>query len=138
MSELNLKVSLTDVEKNQLAGLIALWEGSDKWQQQALYFSDRSRAIDQIKRLYAVIMGFALTTAIGNAYLCLRMLKPELKSFDAYLLIIAPLIPFVSLLALFYLGAERLLDRKYLEENPQVTPHKLGLDLATVGLASRF
>jgi hypothetical protein len=33
-----------------------------------LVLSERARTIDQLKRLFAVVMGFAVTTCFTNAY----------------------------------------------------------------------
>ena len=98
----------------------------------ARVIADRARTLDQIKRLYAVVMAFALTTSVGNAYLCERAL--ETKTLAARVIIFGPVFCLGSILILFCLGAERFLDLKYVQlKSKRATWQGLALDLATLG-----
>jgi hypothetical protein len=90
-------------------------EGADQ-----LIITDRTRAIEQFKRFYAVIAGFAAVTFLNNAILCVRHLEPASGIALGYGILIAQLISFFSLLILFVFGAERLLDMRYLQPNSEV------------------
>src|SRR5215469_15893281 len=93
--------------------------------------ADRTRTIDQIKRLYAVVMGFALTTCFANMYQCAKIID----IFSSYsIILVAQGVAFVTLILLFYLGAERLFDNRYLRVESRV-PRRSGLliDLFTSG-----
>ncbi len=116
----------TDAEENKR---------KEKWK--ALVVSERARTIDQIKRLYAVVMGFGVTTCIANAYISARHVAPF--SYDSYSILIAEVFSFVSLAALFYLGAERMLDRKYLQPSSAIPKwNSLWFDLGTLGFAAAW
>jgi hypothetical protein len=94
--------------------------------------ADRARTLDQIKRLYAVVMAFALTTSVANAYLCERAL--ETKTLATRLIIFGPVFCLGSILILFCLGAERFLDLKYVQlASKRATWKGLALDLAALG-----
>lgn len=94
--------------------------------------AERVRSIDQVKRLYAVVMGYGVTTCFSNIYACAKVLNFDLE--HALLPLIAQGFVFVSLVALFYLGAERMMDARYLSENsPVPTPKGLLFDLAALG-----
>lgn len=95
---------------------------------------DRGRALDQVKRLYAVVMGFAITCAITGAVTCIRKLPWSMSSWDVYLVLASQVFILLSLLSLFFLAAERILDRRYLQKN-RVTPtwRLFLLDLITIG-----
>jgi len=97
--------------------------------------AERTRTIDQIKRLYAVVMGFAVTTCFANIYACARTVGFDDKIGIS--IILAQGVTFVSLITLFYLGAERLLDTRYLQADSRV-PSRLGLlfDLFSLGLTA--
>jgi hypothetical protein len=101
----------------------------------ARILNERSRTIDQIKRLYTVVMGFSLTTAVGNAYLCERAV--EMKSFEVRFILFGPVFCLGSILVLFCLGAERFFDQKYLHPTSE-RPNwgGLTLDLAVLGAAA--
>jgi len=109
--------------------LLTLTEAEKAHNQQVS--GDRTRTIDQIKRLYAVVMGFALTTCFANIYQCVKITHVY-SSYSVTLL--AQGVCFVTLIVLFYLGAERLLDNRYLRIESQV-PSRFGLfiDLFIIG-----
>lgn len=93
----------------------------------------RIRAMDHIKRLYAVTMAFSITTLAGNLFLIDRSVDP--RGWDTRFTLIAIFICFILTLSLFYLGSEQMLDRKYLwnpERDP--TPLELGFDLFVMGV----
>jgi hypothetical protein len=100
-------------------------------------FEERVRTVEQIKRLYAVAMGFAATTCLTNIYGCAR----AVGFADTYSLSIlaAQGIAFVSLITLFYLGNERLFEIRYLRPDSPV-PTRLGLliDLAACGVTASY
>jgi hypothetical protein len=97
--------------------------------------TERGRTLDQIKRLYAVVMGFALTTCITNAFLAARPIN--IRTAEELSIVIAPVIAFGSVMALFYLGVERLLDRKYLQpESGDPSWIELWIDLLSMGLTA--
>jgi hypothetical protein len=129
------KLEMTDEDKDRLAQLAQVTQETAIKERDARIIAERGRTIDQIKRLYAVVMGYALTACVANAYLCERALQQA--SWEARSIIIAPVICFVSLMALFYLGAERLLDRKYLRHDSH-RASKTGLlaDLMTLALSA--
>lgn len=99
--------------------------------------AERTRTIDQIKRLYAVVMGYAVTTCFSNIYACARNI-----GFDDTIglsIILAQGITFVSLITLFFLGAERLLDTRYLQADSRVpSPSGLLFDLFSLGLTAAW
>jgi hypothetical protein len=99
-------------------------------------YAERTRTIDQIKRLYAVIMGYSATTCLSNIYS-----NGKLIGWDSYGLsiFIAQGIVFVSLITLFYLGAERMLDMRYLQPESRV-PSRFGLlsDLLSCGITAAY
>jgi hypothetical protein len=129
------KIEMTDEDKNRLAQLAQVTQETAIKEHNARIIAERGRTIDQVKRLYAVVMGYALTTCVANAYLCERALQPA--TWEARSIIIAPVLCFASLMALFYLGAERLLDRKYLRHDSR-RPSRAGLcaDLMTLALSA--
>lgn len=100
-------------------------------QENAHIYAVRGRTVDQIKRLYAVVMGFALTTCFANAFLCVRRVDPaEARS---YIILCVAVFCFVSLISLFYLGAERMLEAKYLGlKSRPAKPRELLGDIATL------
>jgi len=82
-----------------------------------------------------VVMGFAVTTCFANIYACARTVGFDDKIGIS--IILAQGVTFVSLITLFYLGAERLLDTRYLQADSRV-PSRLGLlfDLFSLGLTA--
>jgi hypothetical protein len=138
MANYTLKVELTPEDEQRLADLGTLVDRQKAKENKARILAERGRTIDQIKRLYAVVMGYALITCFTNAYLCYRAL--DKYSWDANSILIAPVISFTSLIALFFLGAERMLDRKYLQESKPKPPTRAGLliDLATLGISAAW
>jgi hypothetical protein len=96
--------------------------------------NERVRAIEQVKRLYAVVMGFAIWSCITNAYQCGRKIWHVAPDWSAHSILAAQVVAFLSLVALFYLAAERMLDRKYLRrDSPIPNPADLLVDLASIG-----
>jgi hypothetical protein len=96
--------------------------------------ADRVRTLDQIKRLYAVMMGLAATHCITEAIV--RIQRDHL-GLDQIAVIVCHGIIFASLIILFFLGAERYLDKKYLRagfHNPSWK--SLTLDIGCLGLSS--
>lgn len=96
--------------------------------------ADRVRTLDQIKRLYAVMMGLAATHCITEAIV--RIQRDHL-GVDQIVVIVCHGVIFASLIILFFLGAERYLDKKYLRagfHNP--TWKSLTLDIGCLGLSS--
>jgi hypothetical protein len=98
-----------------------------------IILTDRTRAIDQIKRLYAVIVGFSAITLLSNYVICIRTLDPAARGLEAYGILASQTISFFSLLILFLLGAERLLDTRYLQIT-SVVPSWYGLMGDVIGL----
>jgi hypothetical protein len=96
--------------------------------------ADRVRTIDQLKRLYAVVMGFAVTQCFTHIYGCAQSI--HLFSVSG-LILFAQGISFITLIVLFYLGAERLFDNRYLRPKSGV-PHPIGLliDIITTGITA--
>jgi hypothetical protein len=94
---------------------------------------ERIRTIEQIKRLYAVIMGFAITQIIANQYGVIQSPGYDWRSELSYL--VAQGVCFATLITLFYLGAERMLEARYLRDDSPV-PTRLGLlaDLVTLAI----
>src|SRR5581483_11460536 len=93
---------------------------------------ERVRTVEQIKRLYAVAMGFAATACLTGIYGCARVVGFG----DTYALSIlaAQGIAFVTLITLFYLGNERLFEIRYLRpDSPVPTRRGLLIDLAACG-----
>ena len=129
------KLEMTEDDKIRLAQLAQVTQETAIKEGNARIIAERGRTIDQIKRLYAVVMGYALTTCVATAYLCDRAVQQA--SWEARSIIVAPVLCFVSLMALFYLGAERLLDRKYLRHDSR-RPSRAGLfaDLMTLALSA--
>jgi hypothetical protein len=134
MATRTFTVTLTD-EAAALVATPPAGEDNSDYNRQVL--ADRTRTIDQIKRLYAVVMGFALTTCFGNMYQCARV--AGILSYPSYVIILAQGISFVSLISLFYLGAERLFDNRYAQRDSRV-PTRWGLltDLFTTGITAAW
>jgi hypothetical protein len=89
---------------------------------------ERIRAIEQIKRLYAVIMGFAITQLIGNQYAVTQTSHYSWRVELPFL--VAQTVTFGTLITLFYLGAERMLEARYLRaDSPVATRWGLLIDL---------
>lgn len=139
VASVTLKVELSEDDKAVLSGLQNLADreaqkATDK--SNALVLSERGRALEQVKRLYAVVMGFAIWSCITNSYQCARKLwnvAPD--AWDSFFILFTQLFSVLSLIALFFLGAERMLDRKYLQPdtpNPPKPVEFLG-DLITIG-----
>lgn len=98
--------------------------------------TDRVRTIDQIKRLYAVVMGYALTSCFSNVYACVKAVGPDFMTVS---MLFAQAITFTSLIALLYLGTERLLDTRYLHPNSRVPSRfRLFCDLANLGIMAAW
>jgi hypothetical protein len=140
MPEITLHVEMTPDEEAKLAAMaaaVALGDRVATGERKARVFADRVRTIDQIKRLYAVVLGFALTSSIANAYLCERSLA--VFSWEEWSIIVAPVISSASLMVLFALGAERFLDRTYLQHDSVVPSRSsLFIDLFTLGLTAAW
>lgn len=85
----------------------------------AVIIADRTRAVEQVKRLYAVIVGFSTITFLTGAITCLRALNAT-DRIEAYGILLSQSICFFTLLILFVFGAERLLDLRYLQQNSPV------------------
>jgi hypothetical protein len=100
-------------------------------------FEERVRTVEQIKRLYAVAMGFAATACLTGIYGCARVVGFG----DTYALSIlaAQGIAFVTLITLFYLGNERLFEIRYLRpDSPVPTRRGLLIDLAACGVTASY
>lgn len=76
--------------------------------------TERSRTIDQVKRVYAVIMGFALTSCFGNIF---KGIVASEYDFECGSIFLADGLTLLSLATLFYLGSERMLDVRYLRDD---------------------
>ena len=85
--------------------------------------TDRTRAIEQIKRLYSVIVGFATITFLSGAVFCIRNMDGQ-NPGEAYGILISQATCFFTLLVLFVFGAERLLDLRYLQVTSAVPSWK--------------
>jgi hypothetical protein len=103
-----------------------------------LVLSERGRTIDQLKRLFAVVMGFAVTTCFINAYQSITgMIQYITFDFHVIFIVISELLSFLSLIALFFLGTERLLDSTYLNIRSDLPTHGIVLfDLIWLGLTA--
>ncbi|MBS0267817.1 MAG: hypothetical protein JSS54_02435 [Proteobacteria bacterium] len=101
----------------------------------ARILAERGRTIDQIKRLYAVVMGFALTQLVQNLVAMDKVLSGD---WNARLTYFAVFVSFVSPLSLIYLGSERMLDTKYLDPGEKQPPDWKGLtvDLFMLGFTA--
>jgi len=98
--------------------------------------ADRIRTIDQIKRLYAVVMGFAVTTSISNVYNAVKS-----SGFDPSVsfVILSDEFAFISLIVLFFLGTERFYDARYLRPDSRPASLRgLFLDLSASGISAGF
>lgn len=78
-------------------------QGGARWTR-----SERGRSIDQLKRLYAVVMGFALTAGMARA----ASREIEIVSFEG-LAILLNIFTIISISILVFLSAERHLENKY-------------------------
>jgi hypothetical protein len=133
-----LKIEVDDADRERLQQLAAYAQDQDKEKRKAEILNERCRTIEQVKRLYAVVMGFAVWSCITNTYQSARRLAdlPSLQ-WDSYLILFAEFVAFNSLIALFYLGAERMLDRKYLRADSAVPKWgDLWFDLCTLGFSA--
>lgn len=129
-AELDQLAEISTIQKNFTQALAQ----TSATKYDACVVAERVRTVEQIKRIYAVVMGFALTTCITNAYGCARAAEFE---WNATFLLTAQVFAFISLISLFLLGAERLLDRKYLQPRSELpTLLHLWFDLATLGIAA--
>lgn len=94
---------------------------------------ERTRTLDHIKRLYAVVMGFAATECLKNIIAVIRESALVMSTSDAYLVKISSVslgLSFVSLMILFYLASERYLDKRYLTtDSPAATREGLAWDI---------
>ena len=140
MPVLNLRIEMSQADRNHLEQLAAHGRDQDEEKRIAQILNERSRTIEQVKRIYAVVMGFAAWSCITNTYQCARRLVDlSPQPWDSYLMLAAQFVAFTSLIALFYLGAERMLDRKYLREDSLVPKWRgLWLDLFTLGTSALF
>ncbi|HVJ56130.1 MAG TPA: hypothetical protein VM689_26955 [Aliidongia sp.] len=100
-----------------------------------LVLADRTRTIDQVKRLYAVVMGLAVSSSFSDAY---KVFK--LKDIDSVMIgiTVSEILTLISLIGLFYLGAERMLDSKYLDITVKPPPRRMIFlfDLCSLGLVA--
>lgn len=113
MATIKFDIDIPPQDRELIASLGRLADKTLRQRINTQVYAVRGRTLDQIKRLYAVVMGFALTTCIANAYLCFRRL--EQPDAQANLILVTAVFAFVSLIPLFYLGAERMLEQKYLQ-----------------------
>src|ERR1043166_5061179 len=101
--------------------------------------AERTRTVEQIKRLFAVVMGLAVIRCISNIYSLIKpIITPPLvnpsASFQEHaqelVILFAQGITFFFLCSLFYLGWERSLERRYLQpDSPVPRPERLLFDL---------
>ena len=131
-------LELDDADTKKIADLTKLTESEQQKRDKtnAFILTDRTRALEQVKKLYAVVMGFAIWSCITNAFQCSRKLLAisDPIAWDTLSILAAQVFSFLSLIALFLLGAERMLDRKHLQTDSDV-PTRGGffLDLVTIG-----
>lgn len=93
----------------------------------AQILEERIRVVEQIKRLYAVIMGFAATLCITNIFVCIKITQND-PSITFTMVTYG--FCYTSLMTLFYLGMERHLDTKYCRVDSAVpTRTQIVLDL---------
>ena len=97
--------------------------------------ADRSRTLDQIKRIYAVVMGFGATECIKNVFFS-TFHVPEAERLSAALLFGSFGVAFLSLLTLFFLGAERYLDGRYLSADREASRVGVGFDLLNLNVTA--
>jgi hypothetical protein len=138
MAQLNLRIEMSDDDKAAVSTLIRSAQEADREKWRTRILNERIRTIEQVKRLYAVVMGFAVISCITNAYQSARILQAqEPYAWDGYTVLAAQVISFVSLITLFVLGAERMLDRRYLlPESPCPKWMSLWFDLFALGIAA--
>jgi hypothetical protein len=137
MPNFNVSIEMTDEDKTHLKALtdLAVAQKTEKWKTYVL--GERIRTIDQIKRLYAVVMGLAVLNCVNNAYVCARQL--QYGAWEEYSILIAEIFSFISLITLFYLGAERMLDRRYLHPKSGMPKRTtLLFDLFTLGITAAW
>jgi hypothetical protein len=130
----NLDPLLVEVDK-KIANSHRLLENVDKKiasPDDLQLLTDRTRAMEQIKRLYTVIAGFAATAFLINSVAFIRALDSKAGN-EPYAILASELVAFFSLLILFLFGAERLLDTKYLQPKSPV-PSWYGLTWDVVSL----
>ncbi len=92
--------------------------------------SARTRTLDQVKRLYAVVMGFAANECVRGIILSIR--SSDNTTMASWIFISFGTC-FISLMILFYLGTERYLDRRYLGKKPiDATWNGMAFDILTL------
>jgi hypothetical protein len=136
MPLLTVNFQITDDDKGLIERAATLADDAQKNKVNSQILAERGRTIEQVKRLYAIVMGFAVWSCVVNTYQCVRKLQEfPSPTWNEYSILAAQAISVVTLITLFYLGAERMLDRKYLQENSPV-PTRRGLlwDLFTLGI----
>lgn len=140
MAKCTLTVEIGEPEKTHLTALLSALESQQRQEnatisaeKNAQLYADRIRFIDQIKRLYAVVMGFAVISCFSNVYLVMRSM--ENNRYEAFWVLFAEVSSLLSLIALLYLGAERLLDTRYLHYQNQA-PSRLSLAIDLLSLAT--
>ena len=101
-----------------------------------LRLADRTRTIDQVKRLYAVVMGLAISSCFSATYQAFKFMS----GYDVGIIgiVASEFITFTSLIVLFYLGAERMLDSKYLNIGAKAPPRPINFlfDLCSLGVTA--
>ncbi len=145
MPDFVLRIEATETDRNVLAAMAnstktfsdlgVFLAGRDDAAANARILAERGRTLDQIKRLYAVVMGFALTQLIQNLVAMDKVLNED---WSARLTYLAVFISFISPLSLIYLGSERMLDTKYLDPAQKQPPDwkELATDLFMLGFTA--
>ena len=97
--------------------------------------NERVRAIEQIKRLYAVVIGFAVFSGISNSVQIARVIWKDGVPYEALSFLVTEVLVILSLVALFALSSERMLERRYLRPySPVPTALHMLFDLFTIGI----
>lgn len=130
IDELKVETTATVVEENQTLEFV-------RWLDHAnTVISERIRSVEQIKRFYAIIMGFAATRCLTNVYTCAVASQDSLSDIIS---LSVQGFTFLSLATLFVLGSERLLDLKYLQVGCQVpSAMTLLFDLVSLALTAAW
>lgn len=76
--------------------------------------SARVPAIEQIKRLCAVVIGFAVFSGISNSVQIARVIGTDGVPYEPLSFLVTEVLMILSLVALFALSSERMLERGYL------------------------
>lgn len=108
---------------------ISLWRGKSNhkffgkidpshrpdYQRNDAFMASRDRSVDHAKRLYSILMGFAATLCVGNAFTAARDLAYSHESIVIALCVVSI---FLLLMLPTYLISEQYMDDKYISMEP--------------------